>query len=465
MPSVVREESGNLQATLNVTIRHSDYKRKLSEEIGKLQGKVELKGFRKGKAPSSLVTKMYGRGLLLDIINTIVQDTLFKFIEDENISVLGQPIQSLSQELYAFDPRDARDYLFKFDVGLVPEFELQGLSHDAVFTIPVPEITDEMVDQESEALRNNYREQKDTQPPYEEKDLLTFLATEADEAGERKENGLESKFTVMFGDITEASIEKLRHLELGGTAVLNIFSLEKNRDSAFVLRYFLHTDENADVGPLFILTLEKAIRNFPRTLDQAFYDQVFGEDTVHNEEEYRTALRNHIASSFAGKSNSLLFRDVQKFLLEQNPLELPDEFMRRWILETNKESDTSAIEREYPLFAKNLIWTIIRNRIIKLYHIWVSEQELQAFFEAQVRQYFGNIMPMDSNFIDGMVKRLMGDEKQVEKVVDEIIYGKLVQVFRENVTVQEEKMSLESFEALFEKIEEKEKALSSTEEE
>ncbi len=460
MPTVVREETGNAQATISVTIHHADYQNKYNEEIRKLQGKVELKGFRKGKAPVSLVTKMYGRGVLVDIINSLVQDTLFDYIEEQKIPVLGQPLQSASQEMYLFDPKDSLDYLFRFDVGIAPDFELQGLNSESVFSVPVPEIPDEMVEEESNHLRNMHKVQEDVLPPYEDQDLLSFKATEGAPDGGLKENGLESKFSVIFGDLTDEAKESLRNLEPGNAVFLDIFALEKDRDRDFVAKYLLQTElkEDQEIGPIFHLALDKATRNLPCALDQAFYDQVFGEDEVHSEEEYRTALRNNIAASFRAKSNTFFYWDVQKFLLEQNPLSLPDAFLQRWILETNKEADAAIIDREYQLFANNLKWSILRNKVIQLHELQVTEQDVQGYFEAQMMQYFSRMQGLDARFLGGMIKRLMEDEKQVEKAVEEIMSGKVLQILRNSVTIQEEKMSLEDFEALYQKREEEVRA-------
>ena len=460
MPTVVREATDHAQATIHVTIHHSDYQGKYSEEIRKLQQKVELKGFRKGKAPASLVTKMYGRGVLVDIINTLVQNALFDYIEKEKIPVLGQPLQSLSQELYDFNPKDSQDYLFKFDIGVAPDFELQGLGPDSVFTVPAPEITDEMVEEESNYLRDRHKKQEDTLPPYEDKDLLSFTATEGDPESGFKENGVNSKFSVIFGDLTDDAKSDLRDLELGSSIFMDVFALEKDRDRNFVLKYLLQTEpeEGEEVGPIFELTLEKATRNFPAALDQEFYDEVFGKDVVQSEEEYRTLLRNNIAASFGGKSNAFFFRDVQKFLVEQNPVSLPDAFLQRWILETNKEANAQAIEREYPLFASNLKWTIIRNKIIQLHDLQVTEQDVEGYFEAQMMQYFNSIPGIDPKYIRSLMGRLMEDEKQVEKAIDEIMFSKVLQALRNNVTIQEEKMSLEDFEARYQKSEEEARA-------
>ena len=456
MPTVVREAADHGQATIHITIHNSDYQGKYSEETRKLQQKVELKGFRKGKAPASLVTKMYGRGILVDIINTLVQDTLFDYLEQEKIPILGQPLRNLTQEFYAFDPKDARDYLFKFDVGLAPEFELQGLDPGSVFTVPVPEIPDEMVEEESNHLRNTYKVKEEVLPPYEDQDLLSFTATEGNVDGGIKENGLESRFSVIFGDLTDEAKESLRNLEPGDAIFMDVFALEKDRDRDFVAKYLLQTElkEDQEVGPIFHLALDRATRSSPSALDQTLYDQVFGEDVVHSEEEYRKIIRDNIAASFSGKSNALFYRDIQKFLVEQNPLSLPDTFLHRWIIETNEKADAAVIDREYPLFANNLKWTILRNKIIQLHGLEVTEQDVQGHFQAQIAQYMHMIPGLDTSYIRGMIKRFMEDEKQVEKAVDEIMFSKVLQVLRNNVTIQEEKMSLPDFEALYQKREE-----------
>lgn len=452
MPTVVREDLGNLHAVLSITIEQADYSKKFEDEIQKLQKKAQLKGFRKGKTPLSLVKKLYGRGVLVDTINDLVQDALFDYLNNGEVQILGQPIQSESQELYDFDPKDAGDFVFKFDIGLSPEFELQGLEASSAFEMPVIDVTPEMVDEDLNHFLTRNATRVEVGPPYENKDLLTLTALQLGADGAVMEEGHSAKFSLLLEDASDAAKAALKDLPEGGTVQFDIYALENDRDEAFVRRYFLHLDENddRDYGRVFELSVEKAERSVPRELNQEFFDEAFGPDQVHNEEEMREFIRKNIAGYYQSNSEALLFRDIQNRLMELNALSLPDDFLRRWIQRSNEKADAETIEREYPIFAKNLQWSLIRNKIADRFQIRVSQEEIVNRFKAQVAGYFNQMPGLGDAFLNNMAERLMQDEKQVERVAEEILSDKVFDAVRSAVTVTPKTISLEAFNALSE---------------
>jgi len=314
MPTVVREDSGNLEAKLTIHIHYADYQKALSKDIQKLQQEAQIKGFRKGKVPVSLVTKMYGTGMLIEILDKMVNETLDDYIQKENIVLVGQPMSLDNQTQYAFNPNSKEDYTFLFEIGFAPEFEIEGMDKSSVFHMVVPEITPEMVEAEIKKIQEQYAITSQTPPPYEDKDFLTFIARELEAPGILKPEGHSSKFSILFADATDATREAIGHLEPGNSVELDIFSLENDRDEQFVRRYLLQIDPDdpTETGHLFQLELEGATRRSPRQIDAEFLAELFESDEVQDEAAFRDIITGQLKNSYQQPADFVLAQDLKK---------------------------------------------------------------------------------------------------------------------------------------------------------
>lgn len=455
MPTVVREDSGNLEATLTVHIHYADYQKSLDKEISKLQQQAQFKGFRKGKVPASLVTKMYGPGVLIEILDKMVNETLDDYIQKEEIVLVGQPISLDSQRQYAFDPKNKQDYTFAFQIGFAPAFEVQGMDKSSVFHMAVPEITPEMVEKEIEVIQEQHAITSETLPPYEGKDALSFIARELESPGVLKSEGHSSKFTILFEDATDAAREAIIHLEPGNSVELDIFSLENNRDEQFVRRYLLEMDPDdpTETGRLFQLELEGATRRSPRPIDAEFLAELTDSDEIGDEAALRDMIREQLKNSYLQHADFVLAQDLKKFLMDCNPLALPDNHLRRWILASNKNPDPHKLEEAYPEIAENFRWSMIRNKIVRNYNLEVTEKEVQEYFYNKISGYFRQLQGVSMDFYSNMIKRMMQDEAQVSKAIDDILIQKVFHTVKDKVTVIENPIELNTFLSLVETTE------------
>lgn len=454
MPKVVREDLDNLNAILQVTLEQADYEKKFEEELEKYRKKAQIKGFRIGKTPITVIRKLYGKALLADIVNQQLQDSLYDYLQEANLHLLGQPIPNADQEEISFDPKALKDFHFRFDIGLAPEFEVNGLDTSSHFEQPVVDITDEMVEEDLLSLRRRLGERGNPESDFRQGDLITLNAEELNDDGSVAPDGHSSKFSLLFEDATPEAQQALARLKTGDSFPFDVYQLEKDRDEAFVRRYLLHLDseDGKDPGRQFLLTIEKAERNALAEMNQEFFDRAFEGGEVHSEADLRERIAQGIGSFYKAQSDALLFRDFQERLLELNPLPLPDDFLRRWIQVSNEKADEKLVEKEYPHFAHNLQWTLIRNKIARQFELQVSEQEVVEYFMNRVRGYFGSgVASLGEEFIQNMARRLMQDEKQVEQAYDEVLTDRLHDAVRAVVTVSEKKLSLAEFSALAEK--------------
>lgn len=440
MSKVVRQDIDNLNAVLHITIEASDYSPKVEEELNKYRKKAQIKGFRAGKAPMSLIKKMYGRAFMADIINHQIQEELNKYITSEQLHILGQPLASDEQDDINFEAKEHQDFTFRFDLGLAPEFEVVGVEAERVFEQSAVQIEPERVQEEIDTILSQQHRMVEVHGDFQTGDLFSLHVLELDEQGNPLENGIDTTSSILFEDTTPGIQAAIATHGVGSAFTHSPLDFEKDRDEDFVRRYLLNLSaDNTQPTPKEVqVTIEKVQRKGEVEMNQEFFDSVFGPDEVHDETEMRDRIKRVLESRYEAQTDALLFRKFQETLLELNPLSLPDAFLRRWILESNENATEAQIEAEYPLFAKNLQWTLIRNKLAAQFGISVSEAEIIEGFKDQVRGYFTGYDPamLGDDFLQNMASRLMQDEKQVNKMYEDLLIDKLHVAIKGAVTIQ-----------------------------
>jgi trigger factor len=459
MSKVVRVDKENLSAELTMTITKDDYVPKLDSELRAYRKKAHMKGFRKGKMPMGVIRKMYGQSLLAEVINDTLQKTLTKYLTDENIEILGQPIPSDDQKELNFDISELQDFEFKFDIGLAPEFEMKGLSADTSFDRYAVEVPASMLDKEIEQARTKFGERESVDTVIEDNDVVTFNAEELD-GDSVKENGWASTFSVLVNRIGVESVkEEILKKKKGDKIRFNVYTLEKDAKPETVKKYMLNitdNDEGVEIGEEFEGTIQEVQRIMPAELNEEFFNKAFGEGNVKSIEEARSKFEEEITKYYDKQSESLLFRDLQDFLLEQNDMEIPNAFLKRWIKSSNEQATEEVIENEYGNFAKNLQWSLIKGKIVQQFDLSVTEEEIFESFKDRVRGYFQGYG--DELIVLNTANRLMEDKKQVDQLYQELMSDKLFEAVREVVTVNDKKISAEDFDVVIRKAHDEVKA-------
>lgn len=459
MPKVVREDKENLSAELTMTITKDDYVPKLDSEMKKYRKKAQLKGFRKGKVPMGVVRKMYGQALLVEVINDTIQKEIAKYLTDEKIEILGQPLPSDDQQELEFDVNNLEDYEFKFDLGLAPEFELSGLSADSAFDRYAVEIPAAMLDKEVEQARKKFGNRESVDSKIEENDVVTLSAEELEDDA-IKLGGWASTFSILVDRIESEEVKKdILSKKKGDKIKFNIYELEKNSTEESVRKYLLNVgeaDSDVEIGNEFEASIDEIQRILPAELNQEFFDKAFGEGNVKSEEEARAKFEEEISKYYDKQAESLLFRDFQDFLLEKNDIELPDTFLKRWIKTSNENTTEEIIEKEYENFSKNLQWSLIKGKIVKQFDLSVSEEEIFEGFKERVRGYFQGYG--DELIVLNTANRLMEDQKQVDQLYQELMSDKLFEAVKEVVKINDNKIGAEDFDAVIKKAHDEVKA-------
>ena len=460
MSNVVREDLENGTAVLTVQVKREDYEPKLNEQLNKYRREASLKGFRKGKTPMSAVRKMFGRQVLSDLVNQQIQEQVFEYLTANEKQFVGQPLPSRDQEPVIPSIKELEDYEYKFEIGIAPQFELQGLEDGHTYSLDKVEIPEAEIDKEMTRLKRSAGERESVESAIEENDMVTLDAKELEDDAP-KAGGLEKEIKVLVNQVaSEAVQEELKTLKKGDTIRFNVYDLEKG-DETYVKKYLLGLEgdelEVLEFSPEMEATITDVSRIKEAEVTEEFLNQAFGEGKVADEAEARDYIRNQVNKMYDDQAAQLLNRDIQQRLLAENAdrIELPEAFLKRWLISNSEDVTEANVDQKFESFRKGMRWTLIQERLLEKYDVEVSQDDIKEGFRKQVRGYFGGQMSQfgDSDtFLDGMVERLMSDQKQVEGVYREVQSEKLYAKLRSEAATELNTISEADFKAKVEAI-------------
>lgn len=458
MSNIIREDHDALNATLSLTISPADYADTFDKEIEKYRKQAPVKGFRAGKTPSQLIRKMYGRQILADIVNKKVNEELDKYLEQTDI--IGSPLPSDSQEMFDLNPLAPDTYIFKFDIGLQPQFELKGLDSGQPFDYYVPEVADAEITETWDRFVQSHQTQEDAET-VEAGDFIKFMLFEQSE-DEDAEDGVSATSSVLYADIAEEYQPKFLSKAVGDSVFVdNIFAFEKDRTPEQVKKYLLQLPEDfeGDINPRFRLSITKITRAKRPEINQELYDKIFGEGTVSNEAEALDRVREHLQNMHAGQSDSIFFDQVKNMLVEQNNLPLPEAFIKRWMLSSGKYQEEAEVEGQYAAVVEDLRWSLMLTKLTAHFGVEVTAEDMRQAMEQDVIRMFGGSRPawLTDDFIESFTQRMMKDEETVKKKVNEVHFFKLVTAMRNSLPLNKQIVPLEELNTKFDALVEKDK--------
>ena len=461
MPQVVTEDRDQLTKIINVTIEPTDYEPEVKKELNKYRKEGSFKGFRKGKTPMNFLKKMFGERVLIQAVNEKLSEAISEFLKEHK--TLGQPIPADDHEAFSFDIKSSKPYVFRFEIGMEPEFEIQGVGKDSTIEKMKVRVSDSSLDEELENLRKrsgNYTEDTET---VQAGDLVKLEATELKD-GEPREDGLTASFSLSLDDATDTARDAILAAKPGDEIVLNVYDLEKDVDEEYVRKNMLGVEEvREDFDPQMRLKIVHGGRSVPAELNEEWFETNAPEG-VTNEAELRDHYRTQIEGFFGKQSDALAFRAIQDHLLEANKdhMPLPTDFLKRWLVESSEGKNTmEEVEKNFEDFATNLRWSLLRNRLAEKYEIKITEEDLRAKMREQIKGYFGGqAMGNNEEFIEGMVDRMMQDpsQKMMEQHAGEILADRLGEKLEAELTIVEREVSEEEMNAEITRINEENKA-------
>jgi trigger factor len=440
--NISKHDIDKLNAEITISLTPTDYESRVTEGIKKVQRQASMPGFRPGKVPSGIIKKQYGTQILVDEINKLLNDAIYKYIEENKIEILGNP---LPKDQTAVDFTTQKDFEFVYQLGLAPEFKV-NLDSSNTFTYKTVKVDDELVEKYVKDVRRNYG--KPSNPEVSgEKDVLFVDINELDETGAIKPGGI-FKSTSISQERTKNEAAKAKLLGLKKDDKL-VISIDELYDTALDKSVSLGIDK--DLAETTHCNLQLTVKSIARMedaeLDQDLFDKVYGPGKVSNEEEFRNKIREELGMMFSADAERFLKTEVEKKLVENINLQLPDSFLKRWLAVANEKPITQEeLEREYPNYAKAMQWRLIENKIIKDNEIKVdaneAKEEAKAFIRSEYARY--GQQPADED-LEKISADLLSKEKEAQKIFENIYSKKVLSLIKEKCTLQAKEVSYDEF--------------------
>ena len=443
--NIVKENIDELNAVLKVSVTPADYQAQVDHAIKDASKKANMPGFRPGKVPTGLVKKMYGKSIMVEQINKTLNETIHKFIVENQLDILGSPIPSDESEK-AIDWDNQNEFQFVYELGLAPQFELKlnGPQKFPYYTIKVDEAT---IDKHIEDTAKRYGKIS-PQETVEKGDMLFGDLAELGSDGEILPGGVfrsSSLFLERYTGNSEA--EKLIGLKKDEAIQLDVVALcPEPAERAALLG--VEAAKLEEVGSKFKFSLKNCSRIQPADLTPELFDKIYTPGEVTAVEQLRQKVKSELESVYKEESDKRFFQDAIEWLKINHALSLPDSFLKRWIQLTNEKPITvEQIEAEYDKYAESLKWQLIENKLIKDNQIEVTQDEAADHVRALILQHYQryNQVQLEESKIEDTVKQLLADDKESRRIYDQIFGTKVVSLLKDKFTLDTKEVTLDEF--------------------
>jgi trigger factor len=433
--NITKEQIDDLNAVVKVAITKDDYQDKVDSILSDYKKQANIPGFRKGHVPMGLIKKQYGKAVLVDEVNKLLQDNLNKYLTEEKLDVLGNPLPK-QQDNFDWD-QDQLD--FEFELGLAPNFEVP-LKTKKPLTLYKIVADKKMVDEQVLRIRKQYGKLVSKKEIGKSFEVLGNFKNEAEQ--------IENKDTLELDKIkSKKAMDSLLGKKIGDVITLKTKGLFKE-DYLVSSVLGISQEKAKGINIEVSLTIDEINEREPAILDQELFDKLFGKDAITSEKELKDRIKEDSEKQFEQQSDQKLLNDITEYFIENTKFELPTEFLTKWIQITGEEplSDEQANE-EYEKSEKGLRYQLIEGKIIKDNDIQIQFEELKefskGFIKSQMAQ-FGQLNPQEEE-LDNIAARVLGNQDEVKRLSEQLMSQKLINLYKEKVNLKTKEVTYENF--------------------
>ncbi|MBM3418749.1 MAG: trigger factor [Bacteroidetes bacterium] len=443
--NVIREEIDALNAVLTVKISSVDYQLKVKNALEKYRKNAKIPGFRPGHVPFGLIQKQYGKAVLAEELNKLTNDSLYHFISENQLNILGNPIPKADAEIIgSFD--QPGDFEFSFEIGYSPVFELP-ISAKSSFNYNKVKIDKSLINKQVEDLRRRYGKLVSSEL-VGEKDMLIGKFEELNSDGNLREGGISHSSTISMEFLDNKKTAKHFLGKIVGDQINIDPKLVSKGEKDLASMLGIGEEQTSGISKFFRFTIQEIKRMEMADLNEELYNKLFIPGEVNSEEALRNRISIDLEKMFTGDSDRLLTREVYNYLLEKTKIQFPEAFLKKWIKLSNEKALTEdEIERDFSNYLQSLKWQLIQTKIFKDNNIQLSKEEVIAYTkELLVGNYaqYGIPAPEDAE-LNETALRLLKNKEQSNSIYDKLAEQKLTQYFKSTVSLKSKELSYEDF--------------------
>ncbi len=433
--NITKENIDALNAVVKVEISANDYQDKVATILQDYRKTADIPGFRKGQVPMGMVKKQYGKSVMIDEVNKLLQESLNKFLTEEKLDILGNPLPKMQDDFNW----DAEDYSFEFELGLAPEFEI-NLSEKKKITQYNIIADDALLAKEIENIQKRYGKIISKAVVEEGVNITGTFVNE--------EKEIDKKSTIELASVKgKANQQKFVGKKVGDVIELKTKGLF-NDDHQLMGALGVEHDAIHGLDIMVTLTIEEINFTELGEVNQELFDKVFGPDVVKTEEELKARIKVDAEKQFQTQADQQLLNDTTEYLVENTKFDLPAEFLKKWIAVAGENPmSTEEAHAEFDRSEKGLRYQLIEGKILKDNDIKMDYAELQefakGFVKTQMAQY-GQLNPEEKE-LDDIVQRVLSNQEEAKRLQEQLVSEKLLNFYKENITYKVKKMNYEKF--------------------
>jgi trigger factor len=438
--NVTTKKTDDLNAILRVSIKEADYREAVDKTLVDYRKKANIPGFRPGKVPAGLIKKQFGKAIMVEEVNKMLQDSVFEHIKKEEMDILGSPLPVVSDSL---DWENQSDFDFDYEVGLSPKFELKISSKTKMTYLKVV-ADEEMLNRYITDYARRFGTMSYPEV-IEENAILKGDFVELAEEGSPKEGGINLNTTLALDAFTEDTQKELKGKRVNDEMRFNKDSFKDDFRLAGVLK--VEEEALATSSYNFSFTLTELSKIVPADQNQELYDKIFGEGVVKSDEEFKARIKEDAEKVFVGDSDRKFLMDVKEAMLDKTKFELPEAFLKKWMRTSGEKPLTEEeVEAQFPNMKEDMRWQIMQNRIIADNKIEVKQEELVEFTKQLVLQQMAQYGQMPEGVdLDQIAKNVLGNREEAERIGDQLFESKLMDFFKSSFKVENKELSYDDF--------------------
>ena len=436
--NITKKQADALNCQVTIDIAADDYAEALKKRLNEYRRRADIKGFRKGMAPMSLIQRMYGDQCLYESVNHLVGEQLDNFIRDEKLRIVGEPLPSEDQPQIEW--KAGNDFTFKFDMAQTPEINFEVGEGDK---IPYYEIN--VTEEAKKAMKNQMLQQygslQEGKAAGENDYIIADIANDSHSA---------EGVYVSIANVAEIARPLFVGKKAGEKITVNVNeAFENETDRASMLK--VDKAKLAELDPMFTFTVVNVKTFKAAENNQETWNLMFGEGNVTSEEQFMEKVVERIKANHTQEANYRFGSDVRKYFVEKANIELPEEFLKRWLVYANEgKYSREDVEKEFPAFVEDFKWQLTRGYLMEKLGLKVEAKDIQEAAESYVAYQYamygmGNV-PAD--MIKSSAKNVLEDENQRRRLEEQVEDNKTISAIREKVSLQTKKISEDKFRAL-----------------
>jgi len=435
---------------IKMEIEKTDYTDQVEKSLRNFRQKANIPGFRKGMVPMGMVKKMYGKHVLVEEVNKLVSENLFKYIREEKLNILGEPLPNeTEQKELNFDADE--NFEFVFDIAFAPEINVELNKKTKVPYYSVA-IDDEMVNKQIDSYRANFGTYEQVED-VEEKDMIKGFVAQLD-GNLPKEGGIQTEDATIMPMYIKDEEEKAKFMSaaLNSVVIFNPFKAYEGAEAEIAAFLKIEKDQVAETNGDFSFEIKEITRYKEGDLNQELFDKVFGEGVVTSEDEFKNKIKDILAEQFDPQVDYKFLKDAREVLVKKaGDLQFADDLLKRWLLAANEKNTPEKIEDEFPQIIDDLKYHLIKENLIAKNEIKVEEGDVKELArkvaKAQFAQY--GMLSVPDDILDNYAQDMLKNKETFQNVVDRALDDKLVAWLKEHVKLDTKEVSMDEFNKLF----------------